>query len=287
MHTARFLHTNGLRLHLLDYGGDGPPLLLLHGLTANAHAFDGLLAAGLGTRFRVLAPDLRGRGASDDDDSYTLADHAADVLALLDALRLARVALVGHSFGGLLAYYLAATHPQRVRCIVALDAAIAAADPRVRDQLQPALARLGQRYPSFEAYLATLRAAPYWGGWWDPLLESYYRADVRRQADGSVEPRPRPAAIAAVIEDVLAQDWSAIVRAVRQPVLLINAPGPYGPPGAPPLLSEADAHATVALLADGRYLRVPGNHMTMLYGPGARAIVKAIMGFLALDGAAS
>lgn len=283
----RMIAGHGINLHVVDHGGAGLPLVLLHGLTANARAFDGLIAAGLGARFRLLAPDLRGRGASDDGPSYTLADHAADVLALLDALGLAQAALVGHSFGGLLAYYLAARHPQRVRCIVALDAAIAAADPRVRDQLKPALARLGNVYPSFEAYLATMRAAPYWGGWWDLLLESYYRADVTTDEDGSVRPRSRPDVIAAVMDGVLAEDWHAIVRAIRQPVLLINAPEPYGPPGAPPLLSEADARATVALLANGHYLRVPGNHMTMLYGAGARAIVKAIMGFLALDGAAS
>lgn len=277
----RFLHVNGLRLRLIDDGGAALPLLLLHGLTANARSFDGLIAAGLGARFRVIAPDLRGRGASDDGDSYTLAAHAADVLGLLDALALDQVALVGHSFGGLLAFYLAATQPQRVSWIVALDAAIAAAQPRVREQLRPALARLGQVYPSFESYLATMRAAPYWGGWWDPLLESYYRADVVTHADGSVQARARPEAIAAVMDGVLAEDWPALVRAIRQPVLLINAPEPYGPPGAPPLLSEADARATVELLTHARYLQAPGNHMTMLYRDGARAIVAAIESFAA------
>jgi pimeloyl-ACP methyl ester carboxylesterase len=278
--TDRFIHASGLRLHVIDHAGGSPPLVLLHGLTANARSFEGLIRAGLSPRFRAIALDLRGRGASDDGDGYALPDHAADVIAALDSLDLDAVVLVGHSFGGLLAYYLAATHVDRVSHVVALDAAIAATHPRVRDQLRPALARLGQRYPSWEAYLAAVRAAPYWGGWWDPLLESYYRADVRTNDDGSVQARARPEAIEAAMDGVIALDWHAIIRSIRQPVLLINATGSYGPPGSPPLLSAEDTRATVELLTHGRYLQVPGNHMTMIFGAGAERAAGAITSFI-------
>src|SRR5512138_8093 len=83
----RFIRTNGLQLHYLEHLGDGLPIVLLPGLTANAHAFDGLIQAGLSPRFHALALDLRGRGLSDaPEDGYTMADHAADVIGLLDAL---------------------------------------------------------------------------------------------------------------------------------------------------------------------------------------------------------
>jgi hypothetical protein len=158
-----------------------------------------------------------------------------------------------------------------------LDAAISVANPWVREQLQPALARLGQLYPSWEVYLETVRRAPYWDGWWHPLLETYYAADVRVNADGSVQPRPQPDAIGAAIDGLMAEDWPTIVAAVKQPTLLCNATGPYGLAGAPPILSEADARATVERLPNATYRHVPGNHMTMLYGVGAQQITNAIM----------
>ena len=108
----RYLSANGIRLRYLDWPGGAPPIVPLHGLSANATSFVGLAAAGLSPRFRVIAPDLRGRGRSDaPPHGYRMADHAADVLGLLDALGLQRVVLGGHSFGAYLAIYLAATAP--------------------------------------------------------------------------------------------------------------------------------------------------------------------------------
>jgi len=83
---SAFVETNGIKLHYLDYPGDGPAVVLAHGLTANCRSFD-VVAGHLAPRLRVIAPDLRGRGASDKPATgYTMADHAADVLGLLDAL---------------------------------------------------------------------------------------------------------------------------------------------------------------------------------------------------------
>jgi pimeloyl-ACP methyl ester carboxylesterase len=120
----RFIRTNGLQLRYLEHLGDGPSIVRLPGLTANAHAFDGLVQAGLSPRFRALALDLRGRGRSDAPVyGYTTADHAAEVHGLLDALGIERATLAGHSFGGLLTFYLAAQYPARVTWLLVLDAA--------------------------------------------------------------------------------------------------------------------------------------------------------------------
>ena len=117
------------------------------GLTANAHSFDGLIAAGLNQKHRVLALDLRGRGLSDKPATgYSMADHAADVLALLDSLGLEQVLLGGHSFGGLLTYYIAANFPERVSKLVVLDAGVVF-NPRIQELLMPTLSRLGRFIP--------------------------------------------------------------------------------------------------------------------------------------------
>jgi pimeloyl-ACP methyl ester carboxylesterase len=120
--TDRFVATNGMQLHLVDYASDGPPLVLMPGLTGNAHFFDAMVADGLSSGFRVLALDLRGRGLSDKPETgYTMANHAADMVGLLDTLGLERVLLGGHSFGGLVACYVAAHFPERVERCVVLD----------------------------------------------------------------------------------------------------------------------------------------------------------------------
>lgn len=277
----RFVQTNGVQLHYIEHAGGAPALVLLPGLTANARCFDGLSAAGLSPRFHALALDLRGRGLTDQpENGYGLADHAADLVGALDALELDRAVLVGHSFGGLLAYYTAAHYPERVDRLVVLDAGIGLSDPRTLEAIRPSIERLGKVFPSWDAYLAQMRAAPYFEGWWDPLIEAYFRADVRDNPDGTVQPRTRLETILTVARNVQGEDWPAHVARIHQPVLLVRAPEPYGPPGAPPLFSADQARTTTAALADCRSIEVPGNHITMLYGAGARQIVEAITEFL-------
>lgn len=276
-----FAELDGIRLHYLDHGGAGPVLLLMPGLTANAHVFDGLVAAGLGAGVRLLALDLRGRGLSDKPASgYGLEEHAADVIGLLDRLGLEQVFLGGHSYGGLLGLYLAAHHPQRVSRLLVMDAA-ARMHPDTRRLIQPAIDRLGKPVDSWDTYLAAVKLMPFFHQWWDPQIESYFRADVEPLPDGRVVSRSRPEAMQEAVEHVLAEPWEEMLPRIGQPTLLLNATAPYGLPGAPPLLPRAEAEATVASLPRGRYAAVSGNHITMLYGQGAREIVKEVVKFMA------
>jgi pimeloyl-ACP methyl ester carboxylesterase len=278
----RYVETNGIRLHYLDHAGPGPTLVLAPGLTANAHSFDGLVEAGLAEAAHVLALDLRGRGESDQPPSgYTMEDHARDVLGVLDALGLQRIVMGGHSFGGLLTYWLAANHPERVeRCIV-LDAP-AEVDPAVVEQLKPSLARLGQVYGSWEEYRAFVQAMPYFAeAEWSPELERFYRADVRVRPDGTVQARSKPETIQAAVEGTTRVDWPATVARVFQPTLVLRAPDDFGPPGSPPILSRDNAERTVALLANGQLVDGIGNHLTFVFGPGARVLTAHIASFLA------
>jgi pimeloyl-ACP methyl ester carboxylesterase len=280
--TDRYATTNGIRLHYLEHAGPEPTLVLAHGLTANAHSFDGLVEAGLSRVARVLALDLRGRGESDQPAAgYTMVDHAHDVLGLLDALGLGRVVMGGHSFGGLLTYWLAANHPERVeRCIV-LDAP-AQVDPGVVEQIRPSLARLGQVYASWDEYLAFVQAMPYFDDdGWTPELERYFRADVRMRSDGTLRARSRPETIQAAVEGTTTIDWPATVARVTQPTLLLRAPGDFGPPGSPPILSRESAERTVALLARGHLEEGVGNHLTFMFGEGAGLLTEHIANFLA------
>lgn len=189
------------------------------GLTVNAYSFDGLIKAGLSSALRVLALDLRGRGLSDKPDSgYSMADHTADVLGLLDALEFQRVVLGGHSFGGLLTLYMAAHYPERISKLVVIDAA-GSMHPQVRELIKPSVDRLGKVLPSWEAYIEAMKQMPFYQGWWDQTIESYYRADVEIRDDGTVKPRSRPEAIIEAVDKALTEDWAQHLAAVKQPML--------------------------------------------------------------------
>ncbi len=287
--TGHFVESGAIRIHYLDHPGGEPALVLLPGLSATAPIFEDLIAAGLAPRFRAVAVDLRGRGRSDGPPAgldpaapvsgYTMAEHAADVVRLIDALGLPRAVLVGHSFGGMLALYLAAHHPQRFPRIVVLDAAIAVATPATRDLLRPMLDRLGAEVPSWDAYLAAVRQLPYLRDQWDPGLERYFRNYVRIGPDGKVRQLVQPPAILAAVEGILVEDWETIVGTIHQPVLLINAQDPYGPAGTEPFLPREQAMATVEALEYASYVAVAGNHITMIFGANADAVAAAIGAF--------
>lgn len=275
----QWMRVNNILLHYLDHSGSGPPLILMPGLTANAHSFDGLINAGLSPALRVLALDLRGRGLSDKPDSgYSMSDHAADVLGLLDALKLQQVVLGGHSFGGLLTLYMAAHYPERVSKLVVIDAA-GKMHPELREMIKPSIDRLGKVVPSWDAYLESMKKMPFFKGWWDTTIESYYRADVEIRNDGTVKPLAARSDHRSSGKS-LNEDWAQHLAAIRQPMLLLNALGSFGSPGSPPLLPCEQALETVNAVALGRYIEVPGNHMTMLYGKGAQRMVAEIIAFV-------
>jgi len=276
---GQFAQVNGIRLHYLDHQGSGPTLVLMPGLTANANSFDGLIANGLTRTHRVLALDLRGRGLSDKPASgYSLSEHAEDVIGLLDTLEIDQVIMGGHSFGGLMSFFLASVYPDRVSRLVVMDAA-GAMHPDTRAMIQPSIDRLGIAIPSWEDYLGFVKKMPFFNDWWDPAIESYFQADIKTLAEGMVIPRSRPEAIIEAVDNVLAEEWFEHLSRITQPTLLLNGLGSFGLPGTPPLLPREQAMETVNALADCRYAEIPGNHITMLYSAGAGKIVEEIVRF--------
>lgn len=121
-----FDNRDGLKLYYRDYHGPTPSgvtALCLHGLTRNSRDFEDLAPA-LSRSRRVLALDVRGRGRSDRDPKparYLPTTYAQDVLELLDAASVERVAVIGTSMGGILALLLAALKPAAIAGVVLND----------------------------------------------------------------------------------------------------------------------------------------------------------------------
>ena len=119
--TSRFVDAGGLRQHIV-IGGDGPPLLLVHGWPENWYQYRALMPA-LARDFTVIAVDQRGMGLTEKPergyDSATLAD---DLAALMDKLGYERFSVVGLDTGMVITYALAADHPNRVARLVVGEA---------------------------------------------------------------------------------------------------------------------------------------------------------------------
>jgi pimeloyl-ACP methyl ester carboxylesterase len=118
--------SSGLTLHYQRVGA-GPDVVMVHGITGNLAVWHLHLVPALAGEHRVLTYDLRGHGYSDSPPrGYSPDDMATDLLELLDALEVERPVVVGHSYGADVALYFAARHPERVRQVIAIEAALPA-----------------------------------------------------------------------------------------------------------------------------------------------------------------
>jgi non-heme chloroperoxidase len=121
--TDSYLFLNDLRVHYRNWGGEGRPVVLLHGLASNARIWDHV-APRLAEHFRVLALDQRGHGLTDvSPDGYDFPTIVRDLHAFVETLDLPRPLLVGHSWGANVALQYAATRPAGPAGIVLVDGA--------------------------------------------------------------------------------------------------------------------------------------------------------------------
>ena len=119
----RFVKVGDLNLHYLEWGDAGaPPVVMIHGLTGNAHAFDNL-APHFVPRYHVISVDVRGRGDGDwaANGDYSNDAYVADLEGLRQALGFERFSLVGTSMGGRISLTYAGTYPERVERTILND----------------------------------------------------------------------------------------------------------------------------------------------------------------------
>lgn len=208
-------------------GGDpaGEPVLFLHGYTDTRRTFAGTIAEleRIRPELRWIACDLRGHGASSmpsaerfraaPEHGFRIADFAADALALLDALGIARAHIVGHSLGSFIAQEVALTHPERVGRIVLIGSSAQAAGNPVIQELVLAqvleglwrerIAARGLAFPQ-DAYRLTPRDI-------DPDAEAWLLANWVTEP---LAERSLLAQIAAETASVPIGTWLGVARAV-------------------------------------------------------------------------
>lgn len=123
---SAFVTVQGMQVHVRDEGprDDAAPIVLLHGTSASLHTWEGWVAALKADR-RVISLDLPGFGLTGPmvDGDYRMERYVQFLTAVCDVMGLQKVVLVGNSFGGRLAWEMAAAHPERVEKLVLVDAA--------------------------------------------------------------------------------------------------------------------------------------------------------------------
>ncbi len=262
----RHLLVNGLRFHLLDWGGDGrTPLLLLHGFTGHAHAWDTLSIA-LQPHFHVLALDQRGHGDSDPADTYSAVAAFDDIAGVAEQLGLTSFVIVGLSMGGRNGLYFTSKRPDLVQKLVVVDigpeisrrateAPPGPPEPDTWESIEQAARHLyrGNPYPGIHYYrwvaMHSLRARPdgalVWA--WHPSVK-----ERRSQAD---------------------VDWWAVVRAVTPPTLVLRGAESH-------VLDRDVAERMARELPRGRFVEIPRAVHT-LHEDNPEAVLAALRDFLA------
>jgi pimeloyl-ACP methyl ester carboxylesterase len=220
-----FVVANDLRLHVLDWGGRGDWLVLLHGLASQAHMFD-LVAPQLTDSFRVIAIDQRGHGLSDKPDrGYDWATVTSDLGAILKAQKIDRAWLAGHSWGGNVAVQVAADQPDRVSGLILIDGGFLQIGdrldwPTVEKFLEPP-DLIGTPVDEFRSGMKQ-----WMGSAWSPEAETITLQNFDVREDGTIAPRMRKANHMQVVRAIWEHRPSELWAQVQCPVLMIPAVAP-------------------------------------------------------------
>ncbi len=254
---------DGGRVELaVEARGDGIPVLFVHGFPLDRTLWRHQLA-GL-SRYRRIAPDLRGAGASGapaPPDGYSMTRYADDLVGVLDELGVGQAVVCGLSLGGYILFELLRRHPDRVRAVIFADTraeADSAEGRRGRDELAEAVARDGTEV-LVERMLPKLLAPATHAA--QPEVVAHVREMIRRA--------PVPGILGALRAMRERPDSTAVLGTIRVPTLvLVGADDELTPP--------AGARAMAELVPGARYAEIPaGGHLAPLEQPLATGRVLA------------
>jgi pimeloyl-ACP methyl ester carboxylesterase len=259
---------DGIQIQLAIREGEGQPILCVHGLTANCRCWDGI-ASSLAPENKIVAMDLRGRGLSDKPSAgYSMQHHMRDIVYLLDDLKQERIVLMGHSLGAYISLAFAANYPERMEKLILMDGG----GQLAQDQwdkfslaIKPSLDRLGRVFPSFEAYVALMKLAPFFQPW-SQALEDYFRYESEA-VEGGVRSRINPANIQEEVQNIRQEVPSEYFPKVTCPVLILRATeGILSNDDL--VLPESAVDRMVSEIPDARRLDIEGtNHFSILFQP--------------------
>jgi len=235
-------------LEILDTGGEGFPVVFLHGVMGRGIHWQGTIA-GLSPRYRGIAIDQRGHGRSHKPEGpYDRDAYVDDLRTVVDTLGLDRFAIVGHSTGALNAWVYAARHPERVAALVLEDMNAARKGGDFLDAFRHWLASWPLPFASHADIVRHFGATR-------PALGGYF-AEVFAEAADGWRPLFSVDAVLRTLEGNEANDWWDELAAVRCPALIVRGERSEW-------LSPAEAERMRATLPNGRLAVVEDAHHTV------------------------
>jgi pimeloyl-ACP methyl ester carboxylesterase len=255
------IDTGAASLHVTVYEGNGPRLLLIHGIGSSGAGWDPVIDD-LAAEFSPITFDLRGHGQSDKPDhGYLYPDYVADIEGLLGALELDNPLVIGHSLGGILTLWWAARHPDQAAALVIEDSPL----------------RSGEDFrPAFDGWLK-LNALSL------PELRQYYASEYPEWPPDMVEARSldmantKRAVFSELRADSLANhgtDRISEIEGITSPILLI-----HGDLEAGGMVHPEDIVDLPQRLPQAQTVRIPGGGHT-LHRSSKDAFLDAALPFL-------
>ena len=215
---------DGITIQLAIWEGKGNQVLCIHGLTANCRCWD-VIASSLAPNNNILAVDLRGRGHSDKPSTgYSMQHHIQDIYYVLDDLDIERIVLLGHSLGAFISLAFAATYPKRTERIILMDGGGQLNQDqwdKISLAIKPSLDRLGKVFPSFDAYIAQMKLAPFLQPW-SQAIEAYFQYESEA-VKGGVRSRINPSHIQEETKNIQQEVALQYYSKVTCPVLILRA----------------------------------------------------------------
>jgi len=227
-HKSGFVKVNGVRLHNLDWGGDGPVLLFLAGLGNSAHIYD-KFAPRFINKFHVIGLTRRGHGDSDYPEiGYDVETLTEDVRQFMDSLEIDRAILAGHSMAHIELSHFAALYPERVLKLIYLDAAYDRTSSAFKTMLQKNPLRniqipgMYDDYTSIDEYIASIKKyyPTYADIWSEVIVEEILRA-IKTSPEGKIVDKMTEG-ISKALRDAL-NSYAPEDSKVRAPILSIYA----------------------------------------------------------------
>ena len=258
-------------LHVREWVGGGPSLLLAHGLASSSHIWD-LVAPRLSRAgSRTIAYDQRGHGRSGKPSSgYGFGHTSADAAAVIRATGLRRPVVVGHSWGANVVLELAVRRPRLVAGAVLVDGGFI----DLRDRFDWPTARQALAPPNLAGtpvheFLEMVRFFLHGQVEITPEVEAVFLSLMRVGHDGTIRPRLSRANHLRILRALWEQDAKALLRRVRVPVLIIAVRSAPGAPDSAGFMQEKErAAAVVRRIGDPvRFAWVDGIHDLPLQRP--------------------
>ena len=216
--------SDAIRLHYLDWGGQGPPLVLVHATSLLAHLWSPVAEA-LTDRFRVVAFDQRGHGDSDKPrDGYDFEALAQDLEAFIECLDLRQPLAVGHSSGGTTIALHAAEYPGVIQRAVLVEPIIPQADWPGPGQQNPMAERARKRRDSWSSrseMLDSFRSRPPFHTWREDVLRLYVEGGTHLRNGGRADLKCPPDIEARFYEMTTSLRPERFLSRIACPLLLV------------------------------------------------------------------